>query len=85
MVREVVAAGNSFSGIASNLASISASNALAQIGSGGVAAMNSVTSSMDNSSRNVTINADFTGVRSADEIYKALTELQNYNLQSLYA
>ena len=43
------------------------------------------TSTNNTDNRTVIINADFSGVRSADEIYKAFEELQNYGLQASYS
>lgn len=42
-------------------------------------------SSSQESYRNVTVNADFSGVRSADEIYQALIELENSASQTMYS
>ena len=39
----------------------------------------------NNDTKNMTINADFSGVQSADEIYQALIELENYGLQQSYS
>ena len=35
--------------------------------------------------RNMTVNADFSGVRSADAIYQALRELENYGVRVQYS
>ena len=40
---------------------------------------------MNNYSRNMTVNADFSGVRTADAIYQALMELDNYGMQESYS
>ena len=59
---------------------------LAHVGSGilqGLANINSGNSTENY--RNVTINADFSGVRSADAIYQALMELENSGMQTVYS
>ena len=40
---------------------------------------------MNNFSRNMTVNADFSGVKTADAIYQALMELDNYGMQESYS
>ena len=39
----------------------------------------------NNETKSMVVNADFSGVRSADEIYQALLELENYGLQNSYS
>ena len=39
----------------------------------------------NNETKSMVVNADFSGVRSADEIYQALIELENYGLQNSYS
>ena len=48
-----------------------------------IAGVKNITNSNDN--RNLTINADFSGVKSADEIYQAIMELNEYGLQNAYS
>ena len=91
LIRTLVGVANSadFNRIASSV--VGAGSTSAQLANSvNSGALQSIASNVTNNSnvsntKDVTINADFSGVRSADEIYKALTELQNYNLQSLYA
>ena len=91
LIRTLVGVANSadFNRIANNV--VGSSNISAQLGSHvSSGALQSIASNVTNNSnvsntKDITINADFSGVRSADEIYQALTELQNYNLQSLYS
>jgi len=45
----------------------------------------SIGGTTNNDTKNMTINADFSGVSSADEIYQALIELENYGLQQSYS
>ena len=47
--------------------------------------VNSITNDTNNDYKNITVNADFTGVRSADAIYQALVELENYGMQQSYS
>lgn len=62
------------------------SQALMQISSGIAQTLASMVTNDNNTiSRSMTINADFSGVRSADAIYQALLELQNYGLQQDYS
>ena len=59
---------------------------LAQFGQGLLSAMSSVVNTNNqNYSSNMTVNADFSGVRSADAIYQALRELENYGAQQAYS
>ena len=44
-----------------------------------------VSNNQTNNYRDMTINADFSGVKSADAIYQALTELSNYGMQEAYS
>ena len=60
------------------------SSALAGINSASYSGINNYNSSQ-NQYRNVTVNADFSGVRSADEIYQALIELENSGSQAMYS
>lgn len=48
-----------------------------------IAGVKNITNSNDN--KNLTINADFSGVKSADEIYQAIMELNEYGLQNAYS
>lgn len=73
---------NSIVGMAKAQASI-----LGQIGTGmlqSIASMVTNTSDVQNY-KNMTINADFSGVRSADAIYQAFMELENYGSQQAYS
>lgn len=92
-IREIVGNGiNSpkFDGIADALIAASAAqaNALSQIAQSTLSALAS-TINNNNSEvqnyRNMTVNADFSGVRSADAIYQALRELENYGMQQSYS
>ena len=38
-----------------------------------------------NTTKTMVVNADFSGVHDADEIYQALVELENYGLQNSYS
>ena len=58
---------------------------LAQVGSGIMSAMSSVVSNSQSYNSNMTVNADFSGVRSAEAIYQALRELENYGSQQAYS
>ena len=59
---------------------------LAQVGQGLLSAMSSiVTNNSQSYSNNMTVNADFSGVRSADAIYQALRELESYGSQQAYS
>lgn len=60
------------------------SSALAGIKSNVSSGLDNYTSNQE-SYRNVTVNADFSGVRSADEIYQALIELENSASQAMYS
>lgn len=66
-------------------ASMTSSNMLSRISAGVLQGMNSFNTNSSNATTNMVINADFSGVRSADEIYQALLELQNYGLQENYS
>ena len=91
-VRDIVSAQASpnFSGIADSIANMAAmqASAFAQIGS---SMLSAIASSVNNNNsdvsnyRNMTVNADFSGVRSADAIYQALRELENYGAQQAYS
>jgi len=61
---------------------------LSQIGTGMLSAISSMVNSNNSevqNYRNMTVNADFSGVRSADAIYQALMELDNYGSQQAYS
>ena len=91
-VRDIVSAQASpnFSGVADSIANMAAmqASAFAQIGS---SMLSAIASSVNNNNsdvsnyRNMTVNADFSGVRSADAIYQALRELENYGAQQAYS
>ena len=91
-VRDIVSAQASpnFSGIADSIANMATmqASAFAQIGS---SMLSAIASSVNNNNsdvsnyRNMTVNADFSGVRSADAIYQALRELENYGAQQAYS
>lgn len=85
MMRQVA----QLSGIGNNLlnSSMTSSNMLAKINAGILQGTNNFNTNNTNSNKNMSmvINADFSGVRSADEIYQALIELQNYGLQENYS
>ena len=85
-IREVVQAANT-SKISNNLLNSSNISAgiLSRISAGFLQGAGNITTSNANSSSNMVINADFSGVRNADEIYQALLELQNYGLQQNYS
>ena len=92
-IREIVGNGiNSvkFDGIADAIVKMSAMQAsmLSQISQSTLGALAS-TINNNNSEvqnyKNMTINADFSGVRSADAIYQALRELENYGMQQSYS
>ena len=79
-----------FSGIAESIASMAQAQVqtLAQVGSGmlqAIASMVNNNNSEVQNYRNMTVNADFSGVRSADAIYQALMELDNYGVQQAYS
>ena len=90
-VRDLVSNNSSadISGIAESLVRAGAMQAqmLAQVGSGLLATMSSIVNNAtsQNYSNNMTVNADFSGVRSADAIYQALRELENYGSQVAYS
>lgn len=89
-VRELVANNSSIdvSSIAAGLVQTGAIQAqmLAQVGQGLLSAMSSVVTTNNQSyNNNMTVNADFSGVRSADAIYQALRELENYGAQQAYS
>lgn len=88
LLRDMVNNQGNIGGIADMIikSTTSQAAALAQINSGLLQHMASmVTTSNISNSRNMTVNADFSGVRSADAIYQALMELQNYGLQQNYS
>ena len=87
-LREMVAAKTNTSGIADQLVAAGNMQAqiLAQVGTGILSSLASITTENANTSyRNMTVNADFSGVRSADAIYQALMELENYGMQNSYS
>lgn len=57
---------------------------ISQISGLGLSSIAGSTSTTENY-RNMTVNADFSGVRSADQIYQAIMELENYGLQNSYS
>ena len=72
-----------FSALAKSIVD-SSSNIAASFRAG--ANMNGVNTGVtNNDTKNMTINADFSGVQSADEIYQALIELENYGMQQSYS
>ena len=88
LLRDMVSNQGSMNGVADMIIKTTASQAaaLAQINSGLLQQMaNMVTTSNISDVKNMTVNADFSGVRSADAIYQALMELQNYGLQQNYS
>jgi len=58
---------------------------LASVTSKASQAVAGVSNNQTNNYRDMTINADFSGVKSADAIYQALTELSNYGMQEAYS
>ena len=85
-IRQVVQAANT-SKISNNLLNSSniSADILSRISAGFLQGTGNVTTSNSNNTSNMIINADFSGVRNADEIYQALLELQNYGLQQNYS
>ena len=91
LIRTLVGVANSadFNRIANSVVGAGSTSAqLANSVSSG--ALQSIASNVTNNSnvsntKDVTINADFSGVRSADAIYQALIELQNYGMQESYS
>ena len=57
---------------------------LSQVSSGIMSGFDNINTN-NSTSNSMVINADFSGVNSADEIYQALLELQNYGLQQNYS
>ena len=57
---------------------------LSQVSSGILSGFDNINTN-NSTSNSMVINADFSGVNSADEIYQALLELQNYGLQQNYS
>ena len=88
-IRDLVSSSSSLDlgGIAQSIIQIGSSQAqmLAQVGSGIMSAMSSVVSNSQSYNSNMTVNADFSGVRSAEAIYQALRELENYGSQQAYS
>jgi glycerate kinase len=58
---------------------------LASVTSKASQAVAGISNNQTNNYRDMTINADFSGVKSADAIYQALTELSNYGMQEAYS
>ena len=90
ILRDITADNSSMdlNGIASSLLQAGAMQAqmLAQVGQGLLSAMSSVVTNNNQSyNNNMTVNADFSGVQSADAIYQALRELENYSSQQAYS
>ena len=92
-IREIVGNGinsTSFNGIADAIVKMSAmqANMLSEISRSTLSALattiNNNNAEMQNY-KNMTVNADFSGVRSADAIYQALRELENYGMQQSYS
>jgi hypothetical protein len=87
MLRDVVASMN-FSGLADSLVSSTAQwmNIMSakSFSNGGVSSISNVTNDTNNY-KSMVVNADFSGVRSADAIYQALVELENYGMQQNYS
>ena len=87
-LREITNNQGNISGIADTILRTSniQAQALANVGAGLFQQLaNMVNTSNTSTTRNMTVNADFSGVRSADAIYQALMELQNYGLQQNYS
>lgn len=87
-LREITNNQGNVSGIADTILRTSniQAQALANVGAGLFQQLaNMVNTSNTSTTRNMTVNADFSGVRSADAIYQALMELQNYGLQQNYS
>ena len=87
MLRDVVASMN-FGGLADSLVSSTAQwmNTMSakSFSNGGVSSISNVTNDTNNY-KSMVVNADFSGVRSADAIYQALVELENYGMQQNYS
>ena len=89
-LRDLAATTGSLGGVADSI--INAGNIqaqmLGQVGSGMLQALANMVNndnSTNQSYKNMTVNADFSGVRSADAIYQALMELENYGMQESYS
>ena len=63
----------------------SISGLLSRVGTDLQQQASSVSAQTENNYRNMTVNADFSGVRSAEAIYQALTELENQYSQTAYS
>ena len=63
----------------------SISGLLSRVGTDLQQQASSVSAQTENNYRNMTVNADFSGVRSAEAIYQALTELENQYSQMAYS
>lgn len=92
-IREIVGNGinnTRFDGIADAIVKMSAmqANMLSEISRSTLSALattiNNNNAEMQNY-KNMTVNADFSGVHSADAIYQALRELENYGMQQSYS
>lgn len=88
ILRQVVASMN-FSGIADSLVNSTTQwmnkAAMQPLTAGNISNISSVNNDTNNNYKNVTVNADFSGVQSAEAIYQALTELENYGMQESYS
>ncbi len=88
ILRNLANVTSDFSGLADNLISSSMmwrQQMLNQSITGGTAIPQSFSTTSTNDYKNFVVNADFSGVRSADEIYQALLELENYGVQQAYS
>ena len=87
MLRDVVASIN-IGGLADSLVSSTAQwmNTMSakSFSNGGISNISNVTNDTNNY-KSMVVNADFSGVRSADAIYQALVELENYGMQQNYS
>ena len=76
---------NIISGIAQSLLNIGNEGLLGGISSGIQSMTSHISNSVASNNSSITINADFSGVHDADEIYEAFTQLQNTALQSNFS
>ena len=89
-IRDLTTGAGDLNGLADSLINAGAMQAqiLSQVGSGMLQTLANMVNN-DNSNnqnyKNMTVNADFSGVRSADAIYQALMELENYGMQESYS
>ena len=88
VLRQVVASMN-FCGIADSLVNSTTQwmnkAATQPLANNNISNINSINNDTNNNYKNVTVNADFSGVQSAEAIYQALTELENYGMQESYS